>query len=80
MDENIKNPQETYLGLSNGNDGNIEFDLVTARQKGQEIRYLSISIQGISEGTSEIQNASINVDEETFKRIKAYFTNLEWNS
>ena len=75
MAEKIKS--ETYLGLSSKTEEIeqiLEFDLVTARQKGEEIRYLSISVKGNG------QDASINVDEEAFNKIKTFFSQLEWNS
>lgn len=78
------NKTETYLGLISktdiGSENAIEFDLVTARQKGQEIRYLAISIEGVNQLNNQPQSAFISIDREAFSQIKEYFSKLEWNS
>lgn len=74
MEENQENAQsteiKTYLGLGNDEAGNIEFDLVSHREKGELIRYLSISIN----------DKKINIDEDAFNSIKQFFQQLEWES
>jgi len=74
---------KTYLGLSaegeNDQKDSIEFDLITARQRGTEIRYLSISIANGNANSPEAVT-SINVDENAFNEIKNFFLNLEWNA
>ena len=76
------NKVATYLGLVNEQDSTktlIEFDLITARQRGEEIRYLSISLKTKDSAGTE-DNALISVDEAAFKQIKEFFINIEWNS
>jgi len=70
---------DTYIGLKN-EDSLFEIDLSTARQKGQEIRYLSISFEGINIMNGEQQNAFMNLDENNFVLLKKFFSQLEWNS
>ena len=70
---------ETYLGLSNET-SLMEIDLVTARQKGEEIRYLLVTFGGKDARNNEQQNASISIDEGGFNQIKKFFAQLEWGS
>ena len=75
--ETQENKPETYACLQNDT-GKIEVDLVTYREKGQQVRYLSLNVQQIhQEGTT---SSTICLDEEAFNKIKIFFKQLEWNS
>jgi hypothetical protein len=69
---------QTYLGLSN-EAGLIEIDLVTFREKGEQVRFLSIQVGGVGQD-GQHQLAHINLDESAFNQIKGFFKQLEWNS
>ena len=70
---------QTYLSLGNERDGNIEMDLVTFREKGQQVRYLSFLINSLDTNQQPV-SASLSLDEQSFNHIKEFFSQLEWNS
>ena len=69
----------TYIQVGNEN-SILEFDLVTFRQKGEEARYLAVNFTGldVTKDPPVEQEAFVNLDEEGFKQIKAFFEQLEW--
>ena len=69
----------TYMQVGNEN-STLEFDLIAFRQKGEEARYLSVTFSGmdITKDPPVAQEAFVNIDEEGFKKIKAFFEQLEW--
>lgn len=72
---------QTYIVIGSEDTGQLEVDLVTARHKNEEIRYLSLSFTGINLKTQEKQEAFLNIDnEEAFEQLKTFFAQLEWNS
>lgn len=79
MEENKKQPQ-TYIGIGSQENGSLEFDLIAFREKGQQVRYLSITFSGNNPKTGESQESFINIDEEAFNTVKDFFRQLEWNS
>lgn len=75
--ETPTNKLDTYIALQN-EDGKIEVDLVTFREKGQQVRYLSFNIQQTVENAPV--STSISLDEEAFNKMKIFFKQLDWNS
>lgn len=76
-------PVKTYLMLGNKDESTnseniMELDLITARHKGEEIRYLSINFQKLI--GSQVSENSISLDEEGFNNLKEFFAQLSWNS
>ena len=80
--ENINKPAlETYIAFGNDESGLLELDLVTARQKNEEIRYLAISLSGTNIKTEQKQESFINIDtKEEFEKLKKFFNQLQWDS
>jgi hypothetical protein len=78
---NIKKSVQTYIAIGDIETSMLEVDLVTFREKNQEMRYLSMSYAGINPKTGDPQEAFINIDnEEAFNILKNFFMQLEWNS
>lgn len=76
-----KKSVQTYLAIGDPESSMLEVDLVTFREKNQEMRYLGLSFTGNNPKTNEPQEAFINIDnEEAFIIIKKFFAQLEWNS
>jgi type VI protein secretion system component Hcp len=76
MDEsqNTIKPGQTYICLDNENGTKFEVDLITYREKGQQVKYLSVSF------TDTNQNiASLSLNQESFDTIKLFFKQLDWN-
>lgn len=72
--ENIIKPGQTYVSLDSGDGSKFEVDLITYREKGQQVKYLSVSF------TDSNQNvASLSLNQESFNTIKSFFANLDWN-
>ena len=73
---------ETYHKLSTEKNGELEFDLVSHRQRGVEKRYLNVRIKGMrmdkkEEGAVEcLMNVT---SKEDFKNLKEFFANLNWD-
>ena len=75
----------TYLGLAFQSDdetvaNSLEIDLVTARQRGEEVRYLAVTVMTKTADMEESAEVSINLDRESFDKLKIFFNQLEWNS
>jgi len=76
-----KRPVQTYLAIGDVESTLLEVDLVTFREKNQEMRYLGLAFTGTNPKSGEPQEAFINIDnEEAFNIIKNFFAQLEWNS
>ena len=70
-----KSEPVTYICLENPDDkSKLELDLVTFREKGQQIKYFSVIF---SEPEDKISR--ISLDENSFNEIKKYFLSLDWN-
>ena len=82
MENNNLIIKPTYFKLTSqspDNPGIFEIDLVSATQKGEEIRYVSISITGINLKNGQEQESFISIDnEEDFKKFKDFVSQLEW--
>ena len=70
---------ETYMSIGSKH-GNVEFDLMSHREKGQEVRYLNIQIQGFSlEDRGKVSTTSMAItNQEDFERVKKFFSTLKW--
>lgn len=77
-----KQYEETYHNLSTEKNGELEFDLVSHRQRGLEKRYLNVRIKGMrldkkEEGAVEcLMNVT---NKEDFQALKDFFANLNWD-
>lgn len=84
VQQQLSQPQTYFQVASKGEDGAplsvFEIDLITAREKGQEIRYLSIGLNGMDIRTGEPQNAFMSLGENEFNLLKRFFLQLDWNS
>jgi hypothetical protein len=82
--ETIKGQKSnTYCVIGNEDEGYIEFDLVSFRQKGEERRYAHINLVGFSEtesGAEEPSRAYVNLsNKEDFESFKKFISTLNWN-
>jgi hypothetical protein len=71
---------ETYISLGDKTQGIVEFDLMSHREKGQEVRYLHIQVRGFSldeKGSSANTYMAIQ-SKDDFERIKKFFSTLKW--
>jgi hypothetical protein len=74
--KNTLNEQDTYLLLGNSEAGlQLEIDLVTYREKGERVKYLSVAL---TNGEGLI--TSLSLDKESFANMKAFFKQLEWDN
>lgn len=67
-------PGQTYICLNSEDKSKFEVDLITYREKGQQVKYLSVSFTDANENT-----ASLSLNEESFDNIKLFFKQLDWN-
>jgi len=65
--------QTTYICLSNEKGDKLEADLVTFREKGQQVKYFAITFTN-----PENKESSITLDQESFNSLKEFFTQLDW--
>jgi hypothetical protein len=63
----------TYVNLKTADGISLEIDLVSFRQKGEQVKFLSISIL-----KEEKESEQINLDEQGFLRLKEFFSSLSW--
>jgi len=82
---NTKNAMQTYLHVpqneENNSPGDIEFDLIFMREKGQAQQFMEISISGILPDTSNPSTMrKIIASKEDFEVLKKYFSQLTWES
>ncbi len=81
MSTNNISKNQTYLSLGDEDSGLIEIDLVTMRQKNEEVRYLGFTFTGVNIKTNEKQEGYITLEsKEQFDTLKNFFAQLEWNS
>jgi hypothetical protein len=71
--KNIKTPQ-TYICMDSEDGSKFEVDLITYREKGQQVKYLAVSFTDASNST-----ATISLNQESFDNIKTFFKQLDWN-
>lgn len=74
---------QTYCLIGNQEEGYIEFDLVSFRQKGEERRYAHINLVGFVDtegGAEETSRAYVNLsNREDFEKFKQFISSLNWN-
>lgn len=73
---------ETYLSVGSKEQGYVEFDLMSHREKGNEIRYLNIQVQGFSldeNNRGKVNNTYMAItNREDFEKVKSFFSTLKW--
>ncbi len=73
---------ETYLSVGSKETGFVEFDLMSHREKGKEVRYLQIQTHGFSLDDNDRGAASSNymavMTKEDFEKVKGFFATLTW--
>lgn len=71
---------ETYLRIGSTEHGFVEFDLMSHREKGQEVRYLNVQVHGFS----MVDRGKVNdtcmaiTSKEELERVKNFFAALKW--
>jgi hypothetical protein len=79
MEESQNNTKKvTYMCLSGSDGVNLEVDLVTFREKGQQTKYLSISFVDTTQ-EPPVTLSSQALDQNAFIEIKEFFKQLDWN-
>lgn len=71
---------DTYISIGDKNQGIVEFDLMSHREKGQEVRYLHIQVRGYSldeKGTPSNTYMALQ-NKEDFEKVKSFFSTLKW--
>ena len=71
---------DTYISVGDKEHGVVEFDLMSHREKGQEVRYLHIQVRGISlDDKGSVANTYMAIQsKEDFERVKSFFSTLKW--
>ena len=72
--KNVIIPGQTYICLDSEDNSKFEVDLITYREKGQQVKYLSVSFTDANKNT-----ASLSLNQESFNDIKLFFKQLDWN-
>lgn len=72
--KSVITPGQTYICLSNEDNTKFEVDLITFREKGKQVKYLSVSFTDAKESC-----VSLSLDEESFETLKKFFKQLDWN-
>jgi len=75
----------TYLGLAFQSEdetiaNSLEIDLITSRQRGEEVRFLAVTVMTKTSDMEHPEEVSINLDRESFDKLKLFFNQIEWNS
>jgi len=79
--ETIETDSETYFNYQDSDGGALEMDLITFREKGQETRYLSMSILGVDMSTeppAPMQSFLTIGSKDSFDKLKLFFSQLNW--
>jgi hypothetical protein len=66
--------QTTYICLGNQEGDKLEADLVTFREKGQQVKYFALTFTDPANKSS-----SISLDQESFTTLKEFFAQLDWS-
>jgi hypothetical protein len=77
MEESNKNntmEQTTYICLGNEGGDKLEADLVTFREKGQQVKYFALTFTN-----PENETSSISLDQQSFTTLKEFFAQLDWS-
>jgi hypothetical protein len=82
----VQQENQTYVRIGDENNGFLEFDLVTFREKGAETRYISVIVHGFSipdnqNEESKPTRTQINIStEEQFLAFKKFIQQLDWKA
>jgi len=70
----------TYLSMGSKDQGFVEFDLMSHRERGNEVRYLSIQVRGFSlDEKGKVSSAYMAImNREEFDKVKSFFSTLKW--
>ena len=86
QNDSILQNNQTYVRIGDENNGFLEFDLVTFREKGTETRYISVIVHGFSipenqNEESKPTRTQINIStEEQFLAFKKFIQQLDWKA
>lgn len=71
---------ETYMRIGTQEHGYVDFDLMSHREKGQEVRYLNIQVQGFSvTDRGKVNHTYMAItSKEEFEAVKSFFSTLQW--
>lgn len=78
------NHNKTYIEIITEKDATgqplsvLEVDLIISREKGQETRRLAMNFAGIE--NQQMVEKTVNIDRDSFEKLKLFFSNLDWNS
>lgn len=70
----------TYISIGNKEHGFVEFDLMSHREKGSEVRYMNIQVRGFSlddKGSPGNTYMAIT-SKDDFEKVKSFFSTLKW--
>ena len=83
---NVHQNGKTYIEIVASKDESgqpmsvLEVDLIISREKGKENRRLAMNFAEIDVKSKQILEKSVNIDQESFRKLKEFFSNLDWNS
>lgn len=76
----MPNKTQTYFTVGNPEDGQLDIDLISLRERNIETRYLALSFTGMNHKSGQQNESFINIaSEEEFLALKRFFAQLEWN-
>lgn len=72
--------QGTFCRVGSELNGFLEVDLQSIKQKGFEIRNISVAIPlGIDENSNPVKAEMLFMDEDGFEKFKSFISKLNWN-
>ena len=72
--------QGTFCRVGSEMNGFLEVDLQSIKQKGLEIRNISVAIPlGLDENNQPIKAEMLFMDEDGFEKFKSFIAKLNWN-
>lgn len=72
--------QGTFCRVGSEMNGFLEVDLQSIKQKGVEIRNISVAIPlGLDENKQPVKAEMLFMDEEGFEKFKSFIAKLNWN-
>jgi len=83
---NVHQNGKTYIEIVASKDESgqpmsvLEVDLIISREKGKENRRLAMNFMELDVKSKQIVEKSVNIDQESFRELKEFFSNLDWNS
>jgi hypothetical protein len=70
---------DSFCRVGSNNGGYLEVDLRVTKQKGQEERFISVSVVGFNEENQIAKTEMFILDEEAFKKLQGFIAKLNWN-